>query len=250
MSPPGARSGAKVQLIIVMSAAFIIAALVVFGYLYYSGHRKVVGLMQMNLLQSERLDKVGELTGQLRRFNSRYGRKYGRINTIDGTGAILNDINEIQENENLPNDIDSLIMAFENSAENIQDMERKINRIENSLGSPHVVQRGDSHADIVMDFLTREEGLTPAEAKKVMKRTALIWELTPGNYVYNIYYDGIYLTTVTQGTAPGSPLLNQQRVRERTQARIDSLEVELEGRSGNGPNIGLEMGKSRPRSPR
>ena len=103
----------------------------------------------------------------------------------------------------------------------------RMEELENAVGNPHVVGRGETHSEIVMNYLTTTAGLARDEADRVMKRTALIWELEPGNRVYNLYWKGVFLTTVTQGDAKRSPLVVQQHVRKATTDRIMALESML-----------------------
>jgi LysM repeat protein len=212
-----------------IAAVVALVAVVVVGFLFFHSQRQVMNLLQINALQTQRLDDFGRLADQVRGFNARFGARFGRIHTIENLSALQQDIQTIQQQPNLPGAVDSLMDEFKENADKLDYLGDKIERLEKSLGSPWVVKAGDSHADIAMKFLTTVAELSPAEAKKVLKRTALIWELEPGNRVYNLYYDGVFLTTVTQGDAKQSPLSLQQRMHEATTRRIEDLEARLQG---------------------
>jgi len=205
----------------------LLLIVIVGGFLYYRSERKVVDLLQLNALQTQRIDEYNRLADQVRNFNAQFGAKFGRISTIENLGDANSDLQKIRDNPNLPGGVDSLMDDFQATLDHVNYLGEKIQNLEKSLGKPHRVKTNETHADIALDYLVHEAGLPKDEAKRILKRTALIWELEPGNAVYNIYYDGVFLTTVTQGEAKSSPLVAQRRVREASSRRIAALEEQL-----------------------
>jgi len=208
----------------------LLIILIVGGFLYYRNQRKVVDLLQLSALQSQRIEEYNKLGDQVRTFNSQFGARFGKISTIENITEANSDIQQILDNPKIPSGVDSLMNDFQATLDHVNYLGEKIERIENSIGHPHYVRSNENHSNIAMNYLTKEAGLPPDEAKRILKRTALIWELEPGNAVYNLYYDGVFLTTVTQGTAKSSPLVAQRRVREASSKRIASLEEQLRQR--------------------
>lgn len=97
----------------------------------------------------------------------------------------------------------------------IREMESQIAKLVNQLPAPYTVQRGDTHYDIVMNYLINEYGLNKKDAHKVAFGTAMIDDILPGNQVWLMYNDGIVGTYVTQGTAKINPVTFQRLARRR-----------------------------------
>ena len=212
---------------LVVVLVILLVAAVVVGYLYYASQKKVLNLLQLNALQAQRLEEFGRLSDQVREFNTRFGERFGRIGTIESIEAVIKDIEAIQKQQ-LPSSIDSLISEFKATAEKVDYLGEQMEKLEKSLGKPRMVTARETHSQIVLNYLTVEAGLPKDEAERIMKRTALIWELEPGNYVYNLYWNGVFITTVTQGDAKRSPLIVQQRLRQATANYIEELENRLQ----------------------
>jgi uncharacterized coiled-coil DUF342 family protein len=87
----------------------------------------------------------------------------------------------------------------------VEDMKVKVQDLEQKLPSPVVVKRGETHAEIAMNYLTKDKGLDANTAKKLVQRVNLMDELVPGFKVWNFYDNGVYGTFVTQGDAAVSP---------------------------------------------
>ena len=208
----------------------LLAILLIGSYLYYRSQTKVVDLLQINAFQGQRLEEYNRLGEQVRSFNQQFGSRFGKISSIENITQANSDIERLKANGNLPSSVDSLVDDFSATLDHVNYLGDKIEKLEKSLGSPHVVKSSETHADICIDYLTHEAGLPTDEAKKILKRTALIWELEPGNQVYNLYYDGVFLTTVTQGTAKSSPLVTQRRAHDAIQKRFSDLEARLKAK--------------------
>ncbi|MGA9751003.1 MAG: hypothetical protein WBS54_04390 [Acidobacteriota bacterium] len=97
----------------------------------------------------------------------------------------------------------------------VEDLRVQIQDLEKKLPSAVVVKPGERHYDIAMNFLTKEKGLDPATAKKLVERVNLMDELVPGFKVWNFYDNGVYGTFVTQGDASISPYRVIQRAKQQ-----------------------------------
>jgi hypothetical protein len=98
-----------------------------------------------------------------------------------------------------------LISDILKQQKDIEDLKVQIQDLEKKLPAPVLVNRGDKHFDIAMNYLTKEKGLDEATAKKLVYQTNIMDELVPGFKVWNFYDNGVYGTFVTQGDAAVSP---------------------------------------------
>lgn len=95
-----------------------------------------------------------------------------------------------------------------------EDLKVQVQDLEKKLPAATVVKRGDKHMDIAMNFLTKDKGLDPATAKKLVMQTNLMDELVPGFKVWNFYDNGVFGTFVTQGDASVSPYRVIQKAKQ------------------------------------
>lgn len=120
--------------------------------------------------------------------------------------------------------------------DNIEELRTEMARIESSLSNPIKVQRGDTHKAIVQKYLKDEAKLDDKQIKSIMNRTALFSSLIPNFYVYNLYKDGVFLTTVTQGEAKLSPMtvarLSQRRMMSNVLKENSELKVSIDSLRG------------------
>lgn len=116
--------------------------------------------------------------------------------------------------------------------DDIQEMRKEMARIESSLSNPIKVQKGETHRAIVQRYLKDEVKLDDKQVKSIISRTALFNSLIPNFYVYNLYKDGVFLTTVTQGDAKLSPMtvarLSQKRMMSGVLKENSELKVSLD----------------------
>lgn len=104
----------------------------------------------------------------------------------------------------------------------VEDLKVQVQELEKKLPSAVVVQRGDRHYDLAMNYLTKEKGLDPARAKKLVEQVNLMDELVPGFKVWNFYDNGVYGTFVTQGEASVSPYRVIQRAKQELVSARDT----------------------------
>ncbi len=121
-------------------------------------------------------------------------------------------------------DVKGLLQEILDTREQINAIEDEIDGLKEQLPTPDDVQRGDTHLGLATDYLTKNHGLTEDEATKAAQRSLLTNNLAPGMEVWHFYVDGVYGTTVTQGTAKVSPFfLNMRTVRKLKKERDDAL---------------------------
>jgi hypothetical protein len=77
-----------------------------------------------------------------------------------------------------------------------------------------MVEKGENHYQIAMNFLLNEKGVDKARAMELVERTALFEPIVPGFKVWNFYAEDEYGTFITQGSAPISPNQIQRKVKK------------------------------------
>lgn len=107
--------------------------------------------------------------------------------------------------------------------EEIVGLNDEIARIREHLPVPYCVKPGDTHYNIVLNYLMNEYGLTQGDALKVAWRTALIDEILPNNEIWLMYRDGVVGSFVTQGTATISPMTVHVLAKQRL---IDKIKMD------------------------
>jgi hypothetical protein len=118
-------------------------------------------------------------------------------------------------------------------------LSQEMQEVRSRLRPPYVVQRGETHFQVAMNFLTEEVGLSEEEALRHIEREALFPELLPGFEIWNYWGEGVFGTFVTQGSAKISPnelmriskrKIDQERrtlteARDRAQEQVSDLET-------------------------
>lgn len=116
--------------------------------------------------------------------------------------------------------------------DDIDDLRKEMSRIESTLSNPIKVQKGETHRSICQRYLKDEVKLDDKQVRSILNRTALFNSLIPKFYVYNLYKDGVFLTTVTQGEASLSPMtvskLSQRRMMSNVLKENNELKVSLD----------------------
>ena len=163
-------------------------------------------------------------------FEQRYGKRLDGIELSDGQTSLLKTMLAAEEDVSLK----GLLQALLDTHDVINELETKIDELKEQLPTPDIVARGDAHLDLAADYLTKNHGLDPKEASRLARRSLLTDNLAPGMEVWHFYTEGVYATTVTQGTAKVSPyFLNVRAMRkiktERDEAMMlaSSLEAEI-----------------------
>ena len=108
----------------------------------------------------------------------------------------------------------------------IEELEGRIDLLKEQLPTPESVARGDSHLRMATDWLQANHGLEKKEADRLARRALLTDQLAPGMEVWHFYADGVYGTTVSQGTAKVSPyFLNVHKMRTLERERDEALQL-------------------------
>ena len=87
----------------------------------------------------------------------------------------------------------------------IVDLRKKIDYIENLLPTPHIVKSGENHYQIAMDYLLNKKGVEKEKALELVERTLLFDPVVPGFKIWNFYSNGEFGSIITQGLASISP---------------------------------------------
>ncbi len=117
----------------------------------------------------------------------------------------------------------SLLQEILDRDKQIKELEQRVAKLKSDLPKPQVASEKDNHFAMAVRFL-KNKGLSEEKAKTLAAKANLMEELQPGWQVYHQYFNGTYLTTVTQGSASVSPseFVKGQRIaleRERDDTR-------------------------------
>lgn len=171
--------------------------------------------------------KEGEIKQQKARFielNEKFQAATGKkLSGVALTGRQADLLEGMLSREK---DVDTkgLLQEILETRSEILNLEDEIDGLKEQLPTPDVVARGDTHLGLATNYLQQNHGLTQEEAEKVASRSLLTNNMAPGMEVWHFYVDGVYGTTVTQGTAKVSPFfLNMRRVRKLKRERDEAL---------------------------
>ncbi len=130
--------------------------------------------------------------------------------------------------------VQSMLQDILDKNQEIGQMQERVQQLEALLPRPHLVEKGENHYQIAMNFLLNEKGIPKKQAMKLIERTALFEPLIPGFKVWNFYSGEEYGTFVTQGSAAISPNQIQRRVkqelvdaRDQAVSARDRLQIEI-----------------------
>jgi hypothetical protein len=217
--------------IIIVVLALLVLGVGVYAFVLYDqlvqlredSSRTIAAHLETIALRNQQVEALDALANRVDEFNRQFGSKIGKINVENLEGTIDN----LKQKGHLPDDAKRTLDQFEQSAAEIDAMTTKMKEFERYLGAPVTVKRGETHKQIAERYLTEEAKLGPKEAEEVVRKTALDWEVEPGNQIFNLYHDGLLLTTVTQGTAKRPPMLAQWAKRRATEAKTRELEDKI-----------------------
>ena len=102
---------------------------------------------------------------------------------------------------------EGLIDEIEALNDKITERQLLIDRLESLRGftEPNVVQSGDTHFELALQFLVEKHNLTPERASEITRPVALWDDLIEGFYVFFLYDNTRFYTSVEQGLAKTSP---------------------------------------------
>jgi hypothetical protein len=141
------------------------------------------------------------------------------VQLTDSQRALL----EKRVKEEKDNGTAALLQEILDRDKQIKELEGRVARLKADLPKPQVASEKDNHFTMAVRFL-KAKGLSEDKAKTLAAKANLMEELQPGWQVYHQYFNGTYLTTVTQGSASISPseFVKGQRIaleRERDDTR-------------------------------
>lgn len=103
----------------------------------------------------------------------------------------------------------------------IKDMNEKLDKLKSELPKPDIARANDSHYGMAMRFL-QKQGLSKADAKKLVDNVNIMDKLAPGMEVYHFYSNGVYGTWVTKGRARISPNELNRQERAKVEGERDT----------------------------
>ena len=115
--------------------------------------------------------------------------------------------------------IKSLLQDILDKNNDIQNLTARLQELEAMLPKPHVVEKGENHYQIAMNFLLNEKGIDKTRAMQLVERTALFEPIIPGFKVWNFYAEDEYGTFITQGNGPDLPQPDPAQNQEGTGRR-------------------------------
>jgi hypothetical protein len=153
-------------------------------------------------------------------FMERTGRKLSGVKLTERQAEILKTMLDKEEDISLK----GLLQQILDTRTAIDVLEGEIADLKTELPTPDVVNRGDTHMGLSTDYLMKTHGLSKEDAQRLARRSLLTNNMAPGMEVWHFYADGVYGTTVTQGTSRFSPFfLNIRERRKIRDQRDDAL---------------------------
>ena len=206
-----------------VAVALLIIAIVVMSFFLFKGKGRKSASPQMRQMEEtvqqiqklesviqEKQNEVFTLVGDYRKAT---GKDIAEINILNLTPEQKRVLEEkIKSETNVS--IQSLLQDILDKSGDIKGLQEKIQELESILPKPHLVEKGENHYQIAMDFLLNEKGIEKKKTMELIERTALFEPLIPGFKVWNFLSDEEYGTFVTQGSAPISPNQIQRKVKE------------------------------------
>ncbi len=163
--------------------------------------------------------KFIELAGEFQRVT---GRTLQGTNLSAGEAAVLRTMLSKEKDVSTQ----GLLREILSTRTEIEELQGRIDLLKEQLPTPETVARGDSHLKMATSWLAANHGLEQKEADRLARRALLTDQLAPGMEVWHFYADGVYGTTVSQGTAKVSPyFLNVHKMRTLERERDEALQL-------------------------
>jgi type II secretory pathway component PulM len=170
-------------------------------------------VQQIQQLESSIQEKQNEVFSVLNDYKKKTGEDLPEINIMNLSPEQKKVLEEKIKNEKDVS-IKSLLQDILDKNNDIQNLNAKVQELETLLPKPHMVEKGENHYQIAMNFLLNEKGVDKARAMELVERTALFEPIVPGFKVWNFYAEDEYGTFITQGSAPISPNQIQRKVKK------------------------------------
>lgn len=170
-------------------------------------------VQQIQQLESSIQEKQNEVFSVLNDYKKKTGEDLPEVNIMNLSPEQKKVLEEKIKNEKDVS-IKSLLQDILDKNNDIQNLNAKVQELEALLPKPHLVEKGENHYQIAMNFLLNEKGVDKARAMELVERTALFEPIVPGFKVWNFYAEDEYGTFITQGSAPISPNQIQRKVKK------------------------------------
>jgi type II secretory pathway component PulM len=190
-------------------------------------------VQQIQQLESSIQEKQNEVFTILNEYKKKTGEDLPEVNIMNLSSEQKKVLEDKIKNEKDVS-IKSLLQDILDKNSDIQNLNARVQELETLLPKPHMVEKGENHYQIAMNFLLNEKGVDKARAMELVERTALFEPIVPGFKIWNFYAEDEYGTFITQGTAPISPNQIQRKVKkelvdakDRAVAEKDKLQSDI-----------------------
>ncbi|ACF13945.1 hypothetical protein Ctha_1486 [Chloroherpeton thalassium ATCC 35110] len=161
----------------------------------------------INSKQRDIFEKSNEVSKIIRQVNQRFPDQKITFDTALGLSSAQEEklVELIKQEKDVT--YKGMLQELLNSEKEIFDLKEEVADIQSRLPKPYVVQKGDQHRKVCVNYLKDVEGLDEKAAKELVDRVALIDEMIPGFYIW-LYYNkdtNVFGTFVTQGEAKVNP---------------------------------------------
>ena len=170
-------------------------------------------VQQIQKLEAGIQEKQNEVFTVLGEYKKKTGQDLPEINIMNLSPEQKKVLEDKIKNEKDVS-IKSLLQDILDKNNDIQNLNARLLELEAMLPKPHVVEKGENHYQIAMNYLLNEKGVDKTRAMELVERTALFEPIIPGFKVWNFYAEDEYGTFITQGSAPISPNQIQRRVKK------------------------------------
>jgi type II secretory pathway component PulM len=170
-------------------------------------------VQQIQQLEASIQDKQNEVFNVLNEYKKKTGEDLPEVNIMNLSPEQKKVLEEKIKNEKDVS-IKSLLQDILDKNSDIQNLNARVQELETLLPKPHVVEKGENHYQIAMNFLLNEKGVDKTRAMELIERAALFEPVVPGFKIWNFYAEDEYGTFVTQGSAPISPNQIQRKVKK------------------------------------
>jgi hypothetical protein len=170
-------------------------------------------VQQIQKLEAGIQEKQNEVFTVLSEYKKKTGQDLPEINIMNLSPEQKKVLEEKIKNEKDVS-IKSLLQDILDKNNDIQNLNARLQELEAMLPKPHVVEKGENHYQIAMNYLLNEKGVDKTKAMELVERTFLFEPIIPGFKVWNFYSEDEYGTFITQGTAPISPNQIQRRIKK------------------------------------
>ena len=195
-------------------------------------------VQQIQQLETSIQEKQNEVFDILSDYKTKTGEELPEVNIMNLSPEQKKVLEEKIKNEKDVS-IKSLLQDILDKNNDIHNLNARVQELETLLPKPHLVEKGENHYQIAMNFLLNEKGVDKARAMELVERTLLFEPIVPGFKIWNFYAEDEYGTFITQGSAPISPNQIQRKVKkelvdakdkaiaEKDQLQSDITEMEL-----------------------